>query len=58
MVEEEVVRKHRHRDEVSLTCTSRPYFYFGEKGLKALDHDLIVDKLLTMASRVKSVPTL
>jgi len=56
MAEKEIIGKHRYRDEVLLTGTSRPHLDLGEKRLKALAHDLAVDQLLTMAPCVEGVP--
>jgi hypothetical protein len=56
MAEKEIIWKHRYRDEVLLTGTSRPHLDLGEKCMKTLAHDLAVDQLLTMAPRVESIP--
>jgi len=56
MAEKEIIREHRYRDEEWLTGTSRPHLDLGEKRLKALDHDLTVYQLLTMAPRVEGIP--
>ena len=56
MAEEEIVWEHRHRDEVLLTGTPRPHLDLGEKRVKALDHDLAIDQLLTVAPRVEGIP--
>jgi hypothetical protein len=57
MSDEDVVGEHRHRDEALTTGASRLHFNFGEKYLKALDWDLAVYQLLTMAPGVERMPT-